>query len=111
MSPIALIPRDVFPRFLRRRIMSKNVALPMLLTACASLAAAQGNADLNYRALRDAAPTETYGVENIELKRDGGTLTPRTGQLTFLAPVLNQVSMAVFNGEFRLKPAIALEER
>ena len=85
----------------------------LLLAAGASHAAAQPNADPNYRSLRDAAPSQTYRVENVELKRDVGTLTLRTGQITFLAPVLNRVSMAVFNGEgrFHLKPAIAIEER
>jgi hypothetical protein len=71
------------------------------------------NTDPHYRALRDSVPAETYRVENIELKRDVGTLTLRTGQLTFLPPVLNRVAMAVFNGEgrFQLKPAIPIEER
>lgn len=70
------------------------------------------NSDPNYHALRTNAPAETYRVENIELKRDVGTITLRTGQITFLPPVLGRVSMAVFSGEgrFQLKPAIPIEE-
>jgi hypothetical protein len=70
-----------------------------------------GNSDPNYRALRSAMPNETYRVENIELKRDVSTITLRTGNITFIPPVLNHVTMAVFTGEgrFQLKPAILLE--
>ena len=69
------------------------------------------NADPNYRALRDARPGETYQVENIELKRDVGTVTLRTGSITFVPAVLNRVAIAVFSGEgrFQLKPAMQLE--
>jgi hypothetical protein len=70
------------------------------------------NTDASYRALRTAAPNETYRVENIELKRDVATITLRTGEITFLAPVMGHVTMAVFSGEgrFQLKPAIPIEE-
>src|SRR5580698_4272481 len=70
------------------------------------------NTETNYHALRTAAPQETYRVENIELKRDVATITLRTGEITFLAPVLGRVTMAVFSGEGRLqlKPAIPIEE-
>ena len=69
------------------------------------------NSDPNYRALRDARPSETYQVENIELKRDVGTVTLRSGNITFIPAVLNRVTMAVFSGEgrFQLKPAMQLE--
>jgi hypothetical protein len=69
------------------------------------------NSDPNYRALRDAHPSETYQVENIELKRDVGTVTLRTGTITFIPAVLNRVTIGVFNGEgrFQLKPAMQLE--
>jgi hypothetical protein len=69
------------------------------------------NSDANYRALRDAAPVESVTVNNLTLKRDVGTLTLRSGTLSFYAPVLNRVAVAVFNGEgeFTLTPAIFLE--
>src|SRR5713101_7396613 len=72
---------------------------------------AQAPADPSYRALRDAAPSETWRVENIELKRDVGTITLSSGQITFLTPVMNRVTMGVFSGEgrLRLKPATPIE--
>ncbi len=72
---------------------------------------AQANSDPNYRALRTAAPQSSFTVENIELKRDTGTVTLKKGTITFLAPVLNHVVAAVFSGEghFHLKSASALE--
>src|ERR1700677_3094173 len=84
--------------------------VPAVLAAQA--ASPLANSDANYHALRNAAPEETYRVENIELKRDVATLTFRTGTITFLAPVLDHVTMAVFSGEgrFQLKPAIPIEE-
>jgi Peptidase family M1 domain len=84
--------------------------LPAILAAQAVSSLA--NTDANYHALRTAAPQETYRVENIELKRDAATITLRTGEITFLAPALGRVTMAVFSGEgrFQLKPAIPIEE-
>jgi hypothetical protein len=76
---------------------------------------ALANSDPNYRALRDALHDghagETYQVENIELKRDVGTVTLRTGNITFIPAVLNRVTAAVFSGEgrFQLKPAMQME--
>src|SRR6185369_232523 len=73
---------------------------------------ALANADPNYRLLRDAVPAVAYRVENIELKRDVGTLTLRSGQIVFLPAVLNRVVAAVFVGEgrFQMKPAMRIEE-
>lgn len=67
--------------------------------------------DVNYRALRDGAPSENLRAENIELKRDKGSLTLKNGQLSFLAPVLGRPEVAVFTGDgvFRLKPATLIE--
>jgi Peptidase family M1 domain len=69
--------------------------------------------DPNYRALRDGAPSDVLLTENIELKRDVGTITLKNGQLAFLPPVLNHRAIAVFTGEgvFRMKAAIPVEER
>jgi len=85
------------------------LGLPVLLAAQATPPLA--NMDSNYRALRNAAPGETYRVENIELKRDVATITLRSGRITFVPPVLGRVTMAVFSGEgrFQLKPAIPIE--
>ncbi|HZS03764.1 MAG TPA: carboxypeptidase regulatory-like domain-containing protein [Blastocatellia bacterium] len=69
------------------------------------------NAEPNYRALRDGTFTESYGVSNLTLKRDVGTLTLRSGKVSFLAPVLGRTVVAVFvgDGEFTLTPAIGIE--
>ncbi len=70
------------------------------------------NSDPNYRALRAGLPAGAItGVENLELKRDIGTLTFRSGQFSFLAPVLGKTVMAVFIGEgsFRLKPPFPVD--
>src|ERR1700728_384839 len=84
--------------------------LPAILTA--QIVSPLANSDANYHALRNAVPQETYRVENIELKRDVGTITLRTGEITCLAPVMGHVTMALFSGEgrFQLKPAIPIEE-
>ncbi len=72
---------------------------------------ALANSEANYRALRDGTPKETYLVENIELKRDVGTVTLKNGKISFLPAVLNRVTLGVFTGEgrFQLKPAAPLE--
>jgi hypothetical protein len=57
------------------------------------------NTDPNYRALRDGKPTETFTVTNLTLKRDVGTITLKTGRISFLPPVLNRVAIGVFVGE------------
>src|SRR5947207_1193360 len=67
--------------------------------------------DPNYRALRDAVPQESYGVENLRLVRDLGILTLKTGTVTFLAPVQGRRYLAVFRGEgtFELTPTLDIE--
>jgi hypothetical protein len=37
--------------------------------------------DANYRALRDGKLTESFHTENIELQRDAGTLTFKSGEI------------------------------
>src|SRR5262245_9969789 len=73
--------------------------------------AAQSSADIRVL-LPASVPSEAYNVENIELKRDAGTLTLRSGQISFLAPVMKRTVMAVFagDGQFQLKPAVPIEE-
>jgi len=63
--------------------------------------------DPNYRALRDGKLAESFNTENIVLQRDVGTLTFKSGEISFLAPVLGRQAVAVFTGEgrFHLKPA------
>jgi hypothetical protein len=70
-------------------------------------------ADNTYRALRDGAPTEVLRTENVELKRDKGTLVLKNGQLAFIKGLGDRPAIAVFTGDgiFRLKPAIPIETR
>ncbi len=67
--------------------------------------------DANYRALRDGKLAESYLTENIILQRDAASLTLKTGEISFLTPVLSRPAVAVFNGEghFHLKPASPTE--
>ncbi len=69
------------------------------------------NSDPNYRALRDGSPAETYSVSNLTLKRDVGTITLRSGSVSFLPPVLGRTAIGVFNGdgEFNMVPAFWIE--
>ncbi len=50
-------------------------------------------------------------VDNVELHRDVGSITLKNGQITFLAPVADRVTRAVFSGEgrFQLKPTASIE--
>lgn len=70
------------------------------------------NSDPNYRLLREAGIGESFDVSGLTIKRDVGVFTFRSGRLSFLQPVLNQVVMAVFTGEgeFTLTPLLAVEK-
>jgi hypothetical protein len=84
---------------------------PILLLALLPVCLLGQTQDANYRALRDGKPTESFHTENIELQRDAGTLTFKSGEISLLAPVLGRQAVAVFTGQgrFRLKPALATE--
>ena len=99
---------------------SKEMILRILITASLLLipvllvpmfGASSANSDATYRALRDAQPGESYKVENIQLKRDVGTITLKSGIVTFLAPAAGRVTSAVFIGEgrFQMVPTAPLE--
>jgi peptidase M1-like protein len=68
-------------------------------------------ADANFQALHEGVPTETLRMENVELRRDKGSLTLKNGQLSFVKAVQDRPVIAVFTGEgvFRLKPEIPIE--
>lgn len=70
------------------------------------------NSNPHYRALRDGTVSETYAITNLTLKRDVGTLMLRSGQISFLTPVLNRTVTGLFTGEgeFSLTPAFILEQ-
>jgi hypothetical protein len=69
------------------------------------------NSEVNYRHIRDDEVFETYTVNNLKLSRDVGTLTLRSGSISFLAPVMNHVVKAVFvgDGQFTLMPQVPSE--
>jgi hypothetical protein len=71
------------------------------------------DSDPIYRALRDGAPGDALRTESVELRRDAGTITLKNGQLSFIKVIEDRPAIAVFTGEgvFRLKPAVAMEER
>jgi hypothetical protein len=70
------------------------------------------NSDPNYRALRDGRPSGVWRVENFELSRDSAKFTFRSGEFSFLPPVLGKTVMAVFTGDgsFHFAPRIAIEQ-
>ena len=69
------------------------------------------NSDPGYRQLRDGGEMEAYTVSNVVLQRDVGTITLRSGRVSFLPAVMGRVVRAVFvgDGQFTLTPAIPLE--
>jgi Carboxypeptidase regulatory-like domain/Peptidase family M1 domain len=73
--------------------------------------AVAANAEPTYRRLRDGDSFETYTVNNLTITRDVGTLTLKSGRISFLAPVAGRFVEAVFvgDGEFLLKPALSIE--
>jgi hypothetical protein len=77
----------------------------------ALLLCALADGDPNYAALHEGAPTETLRTENVELRRDKGSLTLKNGQLSFVKADKDRPVIAVFTGDgvFRLQPAIPIE--
>src|SRR5262245_15642950 len=67
--------------------------------------------DSNYKALREAAPAESFLIENLTLERDVAQFTLRTGTVTFLTPVQDKRMLAVFRGEgtFEFTPATVID--
>ena len=63
------------------------------------LSAAFAATDPLYKSMREAAIADTFVVENIVIKRDGGVLTLKTGAIGFTAPAMGRDTIAVFAGE------------
>ena len=87
-------------------------AMLLALAVSSALAAAGPNTEPVYRALRDAAPTETFLVENILLRRDQGMITLKSGTIAFTPKVNGRDTVAVFEGEgvFAFQPAFSIEK-
>jgi hypothetical protein len=69
------------------------------------------NSDAAYRQLRDIKAGDSYRVENFNLPMDVGTFQLKSGTVTFLTPVNQYVTGAVFSGDghFVLKPVGRLD--
>ena len=67
--------------------------------------------DPNYKALREAIPAETFGIENLILQRDVAQFTLQTGRVTFLTPLHDKRMLAVFLGEgmFEVAPITTMD--
>jgi hypothetical protein len=83
-----------------------EVAAPREKVEVGAKGALAPNSDPNYRQVRDGGPLEAYTVNNLALKRDAGTITLRSGRVSFLPPVMGRVVKAVFVGDgvFTLAP-------
>jgi hypothetical protein len=85
----------------------------VLLTLAASAAfSATPNTEPVYRALRDAAVTDAFLVENIVLKRDNAVITLKSGTVGFTPKTLGRDTVAVFSGEgtFLFQPISPIEK-
>ena len=82
--------------------------LILFLLACAAPAA---NSDPVYKAMREAGIQETFPVENLVIRRDGGVITLKSGTVGFTAPQLGRDTVVVFSGdgEFAFTPAPGVE--
>lgn len=83
----------------------------LFVPVCLLAQSQEANSNVIYRALRDGKLAESYTAENIALERDAATVTFKSGELSFLAPVLGRQAVALFTGrgQFHLKPAPATE--
>ena len=90
---------------------SLKIARQETAVEVSSAAPGTANSDPNYRALRERTVAESFTVENLELKRDAAVFELKKGTLSFTAPVMGRVVVAVFSGEgkFQLSPAMRLE--
>jgi len=105
------------PYFIRARRCSAFVSLAGSLASffiflsgfanCVENAPTAPNSDSTYQALRNLTLSgESVSVNNLDLKRDAGTLHLRSGSICFVAPVAGKVTGAVFvgDGNFVLDP-------
>jgi hypothetical protein len=70
------------------------------------------NADPLYRGMRESPAADSLQVENVVLHRDNGTITLKSGTLTFAAKAQGRDVSAAFNGdgEFTFDPATPIEK-
>ncbi|MGA8029666.1 MAG: M1 family aminopeptidase [Bryobacteraceae bacterium] len=116
------VTRDGFEPLVKSIEVSANsVNLDLQLSVAAARAeitvrgksAQFANSDPVYQQLRHIALGVTLRMEGLRLKYDVATFDLKHGTLTFLAPVQNQVTGAIFIGEghFTLKPFTPIDSR
>ncbi len=107
-------------KYLRRSTVALVVSLLVSLSLSLGVAAQQPTPQppspelTAYTALREAKlGGEVATVTGLALKRDAGTLTLKSGELYFIAPVGDRVTGAVFvgDGEFTLTPPLECEKQ
>lgn len=105
-SPVVIEPKRAATIEIRL-----EVAAPREKVDVGSKGRVAPNSEPNYRQLRDAERFETFTINNLEIKRDAGTLLLRSGHVSFLPAVMGRVVKAVFvgDGQFTLTPAIGIE--
>jgi Peptidase family M1 domain len=96
------------------RLRTIYLAIFCLLAGCLGDLHAQrpGNANAYYMQLRGLLPGgEVIAVKNLELKRDAGVFTFRSGTIAFYGEVNGKVTGAVFRGDghFHLAPSTSQE--
>jgi hypothetical protein len=86
------------------------VFAPLMITSAQE--AGLRNADATYQKLRDAGVAESFVAEGITLQRDCATLHLKQGIISFAAPQMGKVTLAVFTGtgEFSLDPVAPIEK-
>jgi Carboxypeptidase regulatory-like domain len=92
--------------------LSLTLAAQQTLVDVTATSSGYANSDSFYRQLRDVSLGDTYRCENFSLSMDAGTFVLKSGTITFLRPVNQRVTGAVFVGEghFTLKAVVALDE-
>lgn len=70
------------------------------------------NADSTYQSLRSATLAESYVAEEFTLTRDAAVFRFKQGVISFAAPQMGKVTLAVFTGtgEFSLQPVAPIEQ-
>src|SRR3954468_21655149 len=75
-------------------------------------AASAATPDPTYQSLRQAPVAEAFVAENIELRRDVGTLRLKSGTVRLTSHIKGRDTVAVFSGEVEitLTPASPMEK-
>jgi hypothetical protein len=84
------------------------------LTSLGQQSSTAANSDPTYKQLREITiGSESFALKDFVLKRDAGTFTFRSGNLTFLSAVNGKITGAIFAGDaiFSLAPPLGTESR